>query len=200
MAITLAPLPYDYDALEPHYDAATVRIHHDKHHQAYVDNLNNALKDHPDLAWRSLEDILTHLDEVPSAIRTKVTNNAGGVWNHDFFWNSMGPGKGGSPKGKVAQGIDAAFGSFDAFKAKFKESALAQFGSGWAYLILADDGDLTIENYANQDCPVRKGRTALLTIDVWEHAYYLKWQNRRADWVDTWWNVVDWDKVAERMG
>ena len=195
----LAPLPYAYDALEPHYDAETVKIHHDKHHQKYVDTLNEALKGHPDLEAKSLEELLKSLDQVPADIRKKVTNNAGGVWNHDFFWNCMGPGKGGTPSGKIATAIDAAFGSFGEFKAKFKESALAQFGSGWAYLIHADDGDLEIENYANQDCPISKQRKPLLAIDVWEHAYYLKFQNKRPDWVDTWWNVVDWDAVNKRM-
>ena len=199
MPFTLKPLPYAYNALEPHYDEATVRIHHDKHHQTYVDNLNKFLADQPHLNARPLEDLLTHLDEVPEAIRTKVANNAGGVWNHDFFWSCMGPGKGGKPTGKIATAIEAAFGGFDAFQAKFKESALAQFGSGWAYLVLADDGDLVIENYANQSTPVAKGRKALLTIDVWEHAYYLKFQNKRAEWVDSWWNVVDWNAVEARM-
>ncbi len=199
MPHTLKPLPYAYDALEPHYDEATLRIHHGKHHQTYVDNLNKLLKDQPDLADRSLEDLLTHLDEVPSAIRQKVKNNAGGVWNHDFFWACMGPGKGGQPSGKLARAIDAAFGDFDAFQKKFKESALAQFGSGWAWLVVADDGDLEIQNTANQDCPISKGLTPLLTIDVWEHAYYLKFQNRRPEWVDTFWNVVDWDAVGKRL-
>jgi Fe-Mn family superoxide dismutase len=195
----LAPLPYAYDALEPHYDEATLRIHHGKHHQKYVDTLNEALSEHPDLAALSLENLLKNLDKVPSSIRKKVANNAGGVWNHDFFWNCMGPGKGGAPQGKIAKAIDAAFGSFGEFQAKFKESALAQFGSGWAFLVVADDGDLEIENYANQDCPVSKDRKPLLTIDVWEHAYYLKWQNKRPEWVDSWWNVVDWDGVNARM-
>ena len=195
----LSPLPYPFDALEPHYDAATVKIHHDKHHQKYVDTLNELLAGHPDLEAKSLEDLLTSLDQVPLDIRQKVTNNAGGVWNHDFFWNCMGPGKGGKPTGKIATAIDAAFGSFADFQAKFKEAALAQFGSGWAYLILADDGDLVIENYANQNCPVSKDHIPLLTIDVWEHAYYLKFQNRRPEWVDAWWNVVDWDAVNARL-
>ena len=199
MPYKLSPLPYAYDALEPHYDAATVKIHHDKHHQKYVDTLNELLEGHPELEWKTLEALLTHLDEVPASIRKKVTNNAGGVWSHDFFWACMGPGKGGKPSGKIAKAIDAAFGSFAEFRDKFKESELAMFGSGWAYLILADDGDLVIENYANQDCPISKGRTPLLAIDVWEHAYYLKFQNKRPDWIDTWWNVVDWDGVKKRL-
>ena len=195
----LAPLPYAYEALEPHYDAATVKIHHDKHHQKYVDTLNETLQGHPDLEAKTLEQLLTSLDQVPADIRKKVTNNAGGVWNHNFFWKCMGPQKGGRPSGKIAKAIDAAFGSFEEFQAKFKESALAQFGSGWAYLIHADDGDLEIENYANQDCPISKGHKPLLTIDVWEHAYYLKFQNKRPEWVDAWWNVVDWDAVEKRL-
>ena len=195
----LAPLPYAYDALEPHYDAETVKIHHDKHHQKYVDTLNELLSGHPELEFKSLEALLQSLDEVPSAIRKKVANNAGGVWNHDFFWNCMGPGKGGSPSGKIGKAIDGSFGSFEDFQAKFKESALAMFGSGWTYLILADDGDLVLENFANQDTPIHKGLTPLLAIDVWEHAYYLKFQNKRPEWVDAWWNVVDWDAVSKRM-
>lgn len=199
MTHTLKPLPYSYDALEPHYDEATLRIHHGKHHQTYVDNLNKLLEGQPDLAAKSLEDLLKSLDDVPAAIRQKVKNNAGGVWNHDFFWACMGPNKGGAPSGKLARVIDAAFGDFESFKAKFKESALAQFGSGWAWLILADDGDLEIMNTPNQDSPISKGLTPLLTVDVWEHAYYLKFQNRRAEWVDSWWNVVDWDAVTARL-
>ncbi len=198
MPHTLDPLPYAYDALEPHYDKATLVIHHDKHHQAYVDNLNKFLEGHPDLQAKSLDDLLKSLGEVPESIRKKVTNNAGGVWNHNFFWKCMGPGKGGVPTGKAAEAIDAAFGSFTEFQAKFKESALGMFGSGWAFLVL-DGGKLSIENFANQDCPITKGVTPLLTIDVWEHAYYLKFQNKRPDWVDAWWNVVDWDAVNKRL-
>ncbi len=199
MTHALKPLPYAHDALEPHYDRETLEIHHGKHHQAYVNNLNGLLKDHPDLAAKSLEDLLKSLDQVPAAIRQKVLNNAGGVWNHDFFWESMGPGKGGTPSGKLAELITAAFGDFETFKARFKESALAQFGSGWTWLILTADGGLEIQNTSNQDCPLSKGLKPLLTVDVWEHAYYLKFQNRRPDWVDSWWNVVDWDAVAARM-
>jgi Fe-Mn family superoxide dismutase len=195
----LNPLPYAHDALEPHYDTETLKIHHGKHHQAYVDHLNKLLADQPALAAKSLEALLTSLNAVPAAIRQKVTNNAGGVWNHDFFWAGMGPGKEERPQGDLARLLDGAFGDFDTFKAKFKESALAQFGSGWTWLILADDGDLEIENTSNQECPISRGRTPLLTLDVWEHAYYLKFQNRRADWIDTWWNIVDWDAVAARL-
>jgi Fe-Mn family superoxide dismutase len=199
MPHALSPLPYAYDALEPHYDQATVKLHHDKHHQAYVDKLNEVLKGHPALEAKSLEDLLRSLPEVPGAIRQKVTNNAGGVWNHDFFWRCMGPGKGGEPSGKIAGAIQAAFGSFEDFKAKFKESALEMFGSGWAYLVVGQDGKIEIRNFANQDCPVSLGLTALLTIDVWEHAYYLKFQNKRPEWVDSWWNVVDWEGVEKKL-
>jgi Fe-Mn family superoxide dismutase len=199
MTHVLKPLPYAHDALEPHYDRQTLEIHHGKHHQAYVNNLNALLADHPDLAAKSLEDLLKSLDQVPATIRQKVLNNAGGVWNHDFFWESMGPGKGGAPSGKLADRINAAFGDFETFKARFKESALAQFGSGWTWLIETADG-VEIQNTSNQDCPLSKGLKPLLTVDVWEHAYYLKFQNRRPDWVDSWWNVVDWDAVAKRMG
>jgi Fe-Mn family superoxide dismutase len=203
MAYTLKPLPYPANALEPHYDEATVKIHHGKHHQTYVDNLNKFLEGHPDLQAMSLDELLKNLPKVPQDIRQKVTNNAGGVWNHDFFWAGMGPagkeGTGGKPRGAVAEAIQAAFGSFKEFQAKFKESALAQFGSGWAYLVRNDAGALEIRNFANQDCPVSVGVTPLLTIDVWEHAYYLKFQNRRPEWVDAWWNVVAWDGVAERF-
>jgi Fe-Mn family superoxide dismutase len=195
----LKPLPYSHAALEPHYDTETLKIHHGKHHQAYVDNLNKLLADQPALAAKNLDELLTGLNAVPSALRQKVTNNAGGVWNHDFFWAGMGPGKGGTPSGKLAALIDASFGGFETFKTKFKESALAQFGSGWTWLTLADDGDLEIENSSNQDCPLSKGHKPLLTLDVWEHAYYLKFQNRRAEWIDAWWNVVDWDAVTARL-
>jgi len=199
MTHILKPLPYSYDALEPHYDTETLKIHHGKHHQAYVDNLNKLLKDQPALASQSLEQILKRWDTIPAAIRQKVMNQAGGVWNHDFFWNCMRPAREKKPDGKIANLIDAAFGDFETFQARFKESALAQFGSGWTWLILADDGDLEIENTSNQECPISHRRTPILTLDVWEHAYYLKFQNRRADWIDAWWNVVDWEKVAGRL-
>jgi Fe-Mn family superoxide dismutase len=203
MVHVLKPLPYSYNALEPYYDTETLTLHYGKHHQAYVDNLNKLLKKHPALEVTTLDDLLKNLREVPDSIREKVTNNAGGVWNHDFFWACMGPVNdlkpGGKPAGALAQKIDAAFGDFETFQTQFKESALAQFGSGWTYLVHGDDGELEIENYANQDCPVSKGRKPLLAIDVWEHAYYLKFQNRRPEWVDSWWNVVDWEAVAKRM-
>jgi Fe-Mn family superoxide dismutase len=201
MTHALKPLPYSYDALEPHYDAETLAIHHGKHHQAYVDNLNKLLDGHADLQALSLEDLLRSLDKVPEDIRQKVANNAGGVWNHDFFWQGMGPvakGAGGKPEARLAAAIDAAFGSFEDFKAKFKQSALDMFGSGWAFLVIDGDGKPAIRNFANQATPITAGVKPLLTIDVWEHAYYLKFRNRRPDWVDAWWNVVDWDAVSGR--
>jgi Fe-Mn family superoxide dismutase len=196
----LKPLPYAYDALEPHYDETTLRLHHDKHHQAYVDKLNEALDDHPDVADMDLEWLLKHPDEIPAPSRRKILNNAGGVWNHDFFWSVMGPaGKagGGKPSGRIAKAIDAAFGDFASFQAKWKESALGVFGSGWTYLV-DQDGKAVIREFANQDTPVGVGVTALLAIDLWEHAYYLKFRNRRTDWIDAWWNVVDWKAVEGR--
>ncbi len=198
MPHALKPLPYAYDALEPHYDEATLRIHHGKHHQTYVDNLNKFLAGHAELEALSLEELLRSFDKVPQDIRQKVKNNAGGVWNHDFFWSCMSPNGGGEPSGKLADAIRATFGSFDDFKAKFKQSALDMFGSGWAFFV-ADKGKVSIRNFANQDCPVTEGLVPLLTIDVWEHAYYLKFQNRRAEWVDSWWNVVDWKAVEARL-
>ena len=196
----LKPLPYPYDALEPHYDEATLRLHHDKHHQAYVDKLNEALADHPEVADMDLEWLLKHRDELPARSQRKILNNAGGVWNHDFFWSVMGPagnGAGGEPSGKVAKAIDAAFGDFAAFQEKWKESALGVFGSGWTYLV-KEDGMATIKEFANQDTPVGVGAQAVLAVDLWEHAYYLKFQNRRPEWVDSWWNVVDWEAVERR--
>lgn len=199
MTHVLKPLPYPQNALEPWCDAETLALHHDKHQQAYLDNLNDALRDHPELAAKSLEWLLKNPDAVPALVRKKVMNNAGGVWNHDFFWSCMGPEKGGEPKGGLAKALEETFGDFAEFQARFKESALAQFGSGWAFLVRGKDGKIAIENFANQNCPVTKGRTALLTLDVWEHAYYLQYRNRRADWIDAWWNTVDWDAAAARM-
>jgi Fe-Mn family superoxide dismutase len=200
MPFTLKPLSYAYNALEPHYDEATLRLHHDKHHQAYVDKLNEAVKDQSGLADMDLEWLLEHPDELPAASRRKILNNAGGVWNHDFFWSVMAPagkGVGGEPSGKIGKAIDAAFGGFETFKTKWKESALGVFGSGWTYLV-EENGKAAIREFANQDTPVGAGVKALLTIDLWEHAYYLKFQNRRADWIDAWWNVVDWTAAEKR--
>ena len=198
MAFTLPPLPYAFDALEPYIDARTMEIHHDKHHAAYVNNLNAALEKAPELQSRSLDDLLQHLDQVPEAIRTAVRNNAGGHWNHSMFWQIMTPKGGGSPKGKVADAINQAFGSFDAFRTQFADAAGKRFGSGWAWLV-NDGGKLSITSTPNQDNPLMDGKRAILGLDVWEHAYYLKYQNRRPDYITAWWNVVNWDAVAAKF-
>lgn len=194
----LASLPYSVDALEPHVDARTMEIHHGKHHAAYVANLNKAVADAPDLASKSVEDIVRNLASVPEKIRTAVRNNGGGHVNHTLFWQMMKKGGGGEPKGTLAQAIATKFGSFSTFKDEFTKTALGQFGSGWAWLSL-DAGMLRVEGTPNQDCPLSQGRLPLLGIDVWEHAYYLKYQNRRADYIAAWFNVVNWDFVAERF-
>ena len=195
MAFELPPLPYAYTALEPHIDEATMHYHHDNHHNTYVTNLNNALAKYPDLAGQSLEALLADLDAVPADIRTIVRNNGGGHWNHTFFWEIMGP-NGGEPEGALAAAINAAFGSFADFKDKFKATGLGRFGSGWAWLVAASDGTLSIMSTPNQDNPLMEGKTAILGVDVWEHAYYLKYQFRRPAYIDAWWNVVNWAKVG----
>jgi superoxide dismutase, Fe-Mn family len=200
MAYELPKLPYAYDALEPHIDARTMEIHHTKHHQTYITNVNNALKDHPDLAKKSVENLIRDLNAVPETIRTVVRNNGGGHANHSFFWQIMGPGKGGEPKGKLADDIKSTFGSFDQFKEKFAAAGAGRFGSGWAWLIKNKSGKLEIVSTPNQDSPVMDGSTPLLGVDVWEHAYYLTYQNRRPDYIKAWWNVVNWDEVAKRSG
>lgn len=200
MAYELPKLPYAYNALEPHIDARTMEIHYTKHHQAYITNVNNALKDHPALEKKSVEDLIRNLSDVPENIRTAVRNNGGGHANHSFFWQIMGPAKGGAPKGKLAQDIDATFGSFDAFKEKFAAAGASRFGSGWAWLVRSKDGKLEITSTANQDSPLMEGNAPLLGVDVWEHAYYLHYQNRRPDYIKAWWNVVNWDEVAGRYG
>jgi Fe-Mn family superoxide dismutase len=194
---TLPKLPYAFDALEPHIDAKTMEIHHDRHHKAYVDNLNKAVAGHPDLANKRIGQILRQIDTVPQAIRTAVRNNGGGHYNHSMFWVIMGPKAGGQPKGELAKAIETAFGSFDEFQKQFTNSAMTRFGSGWAWLI-HNHGKLAIESTANQDCPLMKGQVPIIGIDVWEHAYYLKYQNKRADYVKAWWSVVNWDHAAER--
>ena len=194
---TLPPLPYAYDALEPHIDAETMHIHHDKHHAAYVANLNKAVAEFPDLGKKSVEDLLKDLSSVPEKIRTAVRNNGGGHYNHSLFWQMMKKGGGGEPAGDLAKAIDIAFGSFSTFKDNLAKAALGQFGSGWAWLVL-DSGALKIEPTPNQDTPLSTGKTPLLGVDVWEHAYYLKYQNKRADYITEWWNVVNWDFVADR--
>lgn len=191
----LPPLPYATDGLEPFYDRETLEIHHGKHHKAYVEHLNQALEGHPDLEAKSIEELLMHLDDVPESIRGKVINNGGGHFNHTLFWNIMGPKKGGAPAGKISDAIKSAFKSFESFKAEWKASALNMFGSGWTFLVMTKDGDIEIQNHANQDCPLSKGLKPLLLLDVWEHAYYLKFKNDREEWIDTWWNIVNWDMV-----
>jgi Fe-Mn family superoxide dismutase len=194
MAQTLPALPYDFAALEPHIDAQTMQIHHGKHHQAYVTNLNAALDKHPDLHSRSLDDLVKGIASVPEDIRTAVRNNGGGHWNHSLFWKVMGPGAGGAPSGEVASGINAAFGSFDKFKEQFQAAGMGRFGSGWAWLV-DNGGTLAITSTPNQDNPLMEGKKAILGVDVWEHAYYLKYQNRRADYLTAFWNVVNWGEV-----
>ncbi|MCU0511845.1 MAG: superoxide dismutase [Anaerolineae bacterium] len=199
MAYELPALPYAHNALEPHIDARTMEIHHGKHHQAYITNANNALKDHPDLEAHSVEDLIKNLNIVPEAIRGVLRNNAGGHANHALFWQTMGPGAGGAPSGDLGAAIDDKWGSFDNFKAEFKKAAVGRFGSGWAWLVVSG-GALEIMSTPNQDSPLMPdygGKTPLLGLDVWEHAYYLNYQNRRPDYIDSWWNVVNWAKVAE---
>ena len=197
MAFDLPKLPYAVDALEPYIDAQTMTIHHDKHHQAYVTNLNGAIEKHPELASKSLEDLLMDLNSVPEAVRTVVRNHGGGTWNHSMFWEIMAPNAGGAPKGDLAKAIDTAFGTFDAFKAEFEKAAVGRFGSGWAWLVKKGSG-LAVVSTANQDNPMSDGMTPVLGIDVWEHAYYLKYQNRRPEYVTNWWTVVNWDAAAAR--
>ena len=197
MAYELPPLPYPNDALEPHIDALTMEIHHDRHHAAYVTNLNNALKDHPALAALGIEDLLRNLERVPEAARAAVRNNGGGHANHTLFWDTMGPGGGGQPDGDLLVAIEAAFGSFDTFKEQFAKAATGRFGSGWGWLV-SDGGTLSVTSTPNQDTPLMEGKTPILGVDVWEHAYYLKYQNKRADYVAAWFNAVRWDKVAAR--
>ena len=198
MAFELPPLPYSEDALEPHVDARTMSIHHDKHHAAYTNNLNSALEGHADLAGKSIEALLGDLNAVPEAIRTAVRNNGGGYANHNLFWEIMGPGGGGEPSGNLAAAIADAFGSFTAFKEQFAKAATTRFGSGWAWLYVGQDGKLAIGSTPNQDTPLMEGNTPILGLDVWEHAYYLNYQNRRPDYIAAWWNVVNWDAVAQK--
>ena len=199
MPFTLPPLPYAPNALEPHIDAMTMEIHHGKHHNAYVTNLNKALESAPDLANKSLEELLANnCAAVPENIRTAVRNNGGGHWNHSMFWKIIGPNGGGSPKGNVAQAITAAFGSFDDFKTKFNAAGAGRFGSGWVWLLKSGNG-VELTSTANQDCPVMEGKHIVMGCDVWEHAYYLKYQNRRPDYLSAWWNTVNWAAVEERF-
>jgi Fe-Mn family superoxide dismutase len=199
MAHQLPPLPYDFAALEPHIDAQTMQIHHGKHHATYVSNLNAALEKHPDLQSKSIEDLVRDLSKVPEDIRTAVRNNGGGHLNHSMFWQIMGPKGGGAPSGALGDAIKSAFGSFDSFKEQFAKAGVGRFGSGWAWLIVTG-GKLSIESTPNQDNPIMEGKKAIAGLDVWEHAYYLKYQNRRADYITAWWNVVNWAEVAKRFG
>ena len=196
MPHTLPALPYALNALEPHIDARTMEIHHGKHHQAYITNLNNALAGHAELEAKSIDDLIANLDTVPESIRTVVRNNGGGHANHSLFWTIIGPGKGGAPTGALADAIAAAFGSFDAFKEAFAKAGVTRFGSGWAWLVVKD-GKLAITSTPNQDNPLMDGSgTPILGCDVWEHAYYLKYQNKRPDYIAAWWNAVNWTAVA----
>ncbi|HKV86577.1 MAG TPA: superoxide dismutase [Candidatus Dormibacteraeota bacterium] len=199
MAFELPPLPYAFDALEPHIDAKTMEIHHDKHHAAYVNNANAALEKHPEWAKKSVEDLLWSINEVPEDVRTAIRNNAGGHSNHSIFWTIMAPGAGGAPNGRVADGLKTAFGTYDAFKEQLQKTAVSQFGSGWAWLVVDKNGKLAVKGYPNQDSPYMEGLTPILGIDVWEHAYYLKYQNRRADYVAAWFNTLNWDAINARF-
>lgn len=199
MAFTLPPLPYGYGDLEPHIDAKTAEIHYSKHHQGYVDKLNAALENAPELAEKSIEEILKNLDQVPEDIRTKVRNFGGGHYNHVIYWESMFPNGGGEPQGDLLEKINAAFGSFAAFKEEFINTANTLFGSGWAWLSVNGEGKLVITSSKDQDCPLSQGLTPLMTLDVWEHAYYLNYQNRRPDYVGAWWDIVNWVEVANKL-
>ena len=200
MAFQLPPLPYDFGALEPHIDAQTMEIHHDKHHQAYVNNLNGAIEKHPELAGKSIEELLKDLNAIPDDIRTVVRNNGGGHYNHSLFWEIMGPNAGGEPTGAVGDGIKSAFGDYATFKETLTKAAVGQFGSGWGWLVKDGSGKLSIFGRPNQDSPLSEGLTPVLGVDVWEHAYYLRYQNKRPDYVGAWFNTINWDAVNQRFG
>ena len=200
MRFELPQLPYPIDALEPHIDARTMEIHHGKHHAAYTNNLNNALDSAPDLSGKSIHEILGDLEAVPEGIRMAVRNNGGGFANHNLFWTSMGPNGGGEPSGAVGKAIASAFGDFAKFKDELTKAAVTRFGSGWGWLAVDSGGSLKVFSTPNQDSPISQGMTPILGVDVWEHAYYLKYQNRRPDYVAAWWNVVKWDEVGKRYG
>jgi superoxide dismutase, Fe-Mn family len=199
MAYELPPLSYPFNALEPHIDAKTMEIHHDKHHQAYITNANNALKDHPDLAAKPVDELIANLSQVPESIRTAVRNNAGGHSNHSFFWKIMAPNAGGTPKGKLADAINSTFGGFDAFKEKLQAAGGSRFGSGWAWLVVNKEGKLEVTSTANQDSPIMEGLKPVIGVDVWEHSYYLTYQNRRPDYLKAWWNTVNWDQAEKNF-
>ena len=198
MAFTLPNLPYAFDALEPHIDAKTMEIHHGKHHQAYVNNLNAAIEKAPELQGKSLDELMTGINTVPESVRAAVRNNGGGHWNHSLFWEVMGPGKGGEPSGALGDAIKNAFGDFTKLKEQFATAGTTRFGSGWAWLV-SDGGKLSITSTPNQDNPLMEGQKAIMGLDVWEHAYYLKYQNKRPDYIGAWWNVVNWDEVSNRF-
>jgi len=198
MAFTLPPLPYDFAALEPHIDAKTMEIHHGKHHQTYVNNLNAAIEKAPELANKSLDDLMRNVNKVPEAVRTAVRNNGGGHWNHSMFWQIMGPDAGGEPGGNLGNAIRSAFGDFAKLREQFSAAATGRFGSGWAWLV-NNGGKLSITSTPNQDNPLMEGQKPILGLDVWEHAYYLKYQNKRPDYIQAWWNVVNWKEVEKRF-
>ena len=197
MAFTLPPLPYDFAALEPHIDARTMEIHHGKHHQTYVNNLNAAIEKAPELGKKSLDDLIRNVNSLPEAVRTPIRNNGGGHWNHSMFWQIMAPKAGGEPGGKLGQAIISTFGDFAKFREQFSAAGVGRFGSGWAWLINTG-GKLTISSTPNQDNPLMEGQKAIMGLDVWEHAYYLKYQNRRPDYIQAWWNVVNWKEIEKR--
>ncbi len=198
MAFTLPALPYDFTALEPHIDAKTMEIHHGKHHQTYVNNLNAAIEKAPELASKSLDDLMRNVNKLPEAVRTAIRNNGGGNWNHSMFWQIMAPKAGGEPSGNLASAIKSAFGDFAKFREQFSAAGVGRFGSGWAWLINTG-GKLSITSTPNQDNPLMEGQKAIMGLDVWEHAYYLKYQNRRPDYIQAWWNVVNWKEVEKRF-
>jgi Fe-Mn family superoxide dismutase len=198
MAFTLPPLPYDFAALEPHIDARTMEIHHGKHHQTYVNNLNAAIEKAPELAKKSLDDLLRNVSTLPEAVRTPIRNNGGGHWNHSMFWQIMAPKAGGEPGGKLGQAIKSTFGDFAKFREQLSAAGVGRFGSGWAWLINTG-GKLSITSTPNQDNPLMDGQKAIMGLDVWEHAYYLKYQNRRPDYIQAWWNVVNWTEIEKRF-
>jgi superoxide dismutase, Fe-Mn family len=198
MAFTLPPLPYDFAALEPHIDAKTMEIHHGKHHQTYVNNLNAAIEKAPELAKKSLDDLMRSVNSVPEAVRTAIRNNGGGHWNHSMFWQIMAPRAGGEPAGKLGDAIRSSFGDFAKFREQFSAAGVGRFGSGWAWLVNSG-GKLSITSTPNQDNPLMEGQKAILGLDVWEHAYYLKYQNKRPDYINAWWNVVNWGEVQKRF-
>jgi superoxide dismutase, Fe-Mn family len=200
MAFSLPPLPYDYSALEPHIDTQTMQIHHDKHHAAYVNNLNTAIEGQSALQSATIEEILSNINDVPESIRQAVINNGGGHANHTLFWEIMGPNGGGAPSGALAEAINKAFGDFDSLKAKVNDAGVKRFGSGWSWLVADQGGNLQVISSANQDSPIMQGLTPLLGVDVWEHAYYLKYQNLRPKYLEAWWNTVNWAEVAKRFG